>query len=111
MKDLNQTEEMCLLAVWKLGDNAYGVTIRRHLSDLTKRLFPYGTLYGALDKLARRGYLRKTSSLPVPERGGRRKFFYRITPEGIVVLKQTLELKKRLWDAETELELMRIRST
>lgn len=105
MTELNLTEEMCLLAVWKLGEDAYGVSIRRFLSRQTGRTFPYGTLYGALDKLVRRGCLGKTPSEPVSERGGRRKFYYRITPEGVTALKEALDVKKRLWDADTELKL------
>jgi hypothetical protein len=82
MKDLTLTEEMFLLAVWKLKDNAYGVTIRKHVSKETKRIYPYGTLYSALDKLTRN-----------------------ITPEGISALRTALELKKKMWDEATELAL------
>ena len=102
MRDLNLTEEMILLAVWKLEGNAYGVSIRKHLSKITQRIFPYGTLYSALDKLAGLGFLTKTEGEPVPERGGRAKFFYNITGEGISALKNALDLKKKLWDTETE---------
>jgi len=105
MTDLNLTEEMSLLAVWKLGEDAYGVTIRRYLSERTGRIFPYGTLYGALDKMVRIGLLRKSESTPTAERGGRRKFYYHITQEGIEALKAAMEMKKRLWDADTELSL------
>ena len=45
MKDLNLTEEMFLLAVWKLKHDAYGVTIRQYVSRETGRIYPYGTLY------------------------------------------------------------------
>lgn len=105
MKDLTLTEEMFLLAVWKLKDNAYGVTIRKYVSKETKRIYPYGTLYSALDKLARKGYLTKTVSDPTPERGGRSRNYYNITPEGISALRTALELKKKMWDEATELAL------
>jgi len=97
MKDLTLTEEMFLLAVWKLKDNAYGVTIRKHVSEVTKRTYPYGTLYSALDKLVRRGFLTKTESDPTPERGGRSKNYYYITDEGLDALKNALELKNAMW--------------
>jgi len=93
---------MFLLAVWKLGENAYGVTIRHHVSQETGRTFPYGTLYSALDKLVRMGYLKKSTGDPIPERGGRRKYFYTITKDGIKALKNALKLKQILWDAETQ---------
>lgn len=105
MKDLTLTEEMFLLTVLKLKDNAYGVTIRHHVSEKTKRCYPYGTLYSALDKLVSKGYLIKTVSDPLPERGGRSRNYYHITQEGREALKNALELKKMLWDDETELAL------
>ena len=105
MKDLTLTEEMFLLTVWKLQDNAYGVTIRQHVSETTRRIYPYGTLYSALDKLVRKGYLTKTVSDPLPERGGRSRNYYHITPKGLTALKNALELKRSLWDGDTELAI------
>ncbi len=105
MKDLTLTEEMFLLTVLKLKDNAYGVTIRQRVSEKTKRVYPYGTLYSALDRLVNKGYLTKTVSDPLPERGGRSRNYYHITQEGINTLKNALELKRLLWDDETELAL------
>lgn len=105
MKDLTLTEEMFLLAVWKLKENAYGVTLRQHVSQETGRIYPYGTLYSALDKLARKGYLTKASGDPSPERGGRRKYYYSITPSGIGALKNAMELKSLLWDLDTQMAL------
>jgi DNA-binding PadR family transcriptional regulator len=105
MKDLNLTEEMFLLAVWKLKENAYGVTIRQHISQQTGRTYPYGTLYSALDKMVRIGYLRKSEGEPTSERGGRRKFYYHITKDGIAALRTAMELKRQLWDPDTEMAL------
>ena len=103
MKDLTLTEEMFLLAVWKLKDNAYGVTIREHVSEETDRVYPYGTLYSALDKLVERGYLTREKSDPTPERGGRSKIYYYITGEGIEALKAAMELKNKLWNGVSQL--------
>jgi PadR family transcriptional regulator PadR len=105
MKDLTLTEEMFLLAVWKLKDNAYGVTIRQYVAKETGRNFPIGTIYSALDKMARKGYLRKTMGDPTPERGGRSKNYYQITEEGVTALKTAMELKNLLWDPQTEMAL------
>ena len=102
MKDLNLTEEMVLLAVWKLKDSAYGVTIRRHLSDSTQRIFPYGTLYSSLDKLVRNGFLTRTESDPEPVRGGRSKNYYSITSKGVEALRGALRLRRAMWDGEAE---------
>jgi len=101
MKDLTLTEEMVLLAIFKLKDNAYGVTIRKYLSNATRRIYPYGTLYSTLAKLVQMGLLVKTVSDPTPERGGRSKNYYHITQEGIEALRNAIELKNSLWDDET----------
>ncbi|MBN2205874.1 MAG: helix-turn-helix transcriptional regulator [Candidatus Aminicenantes bacterium] len=105
MKDLNLTEEMVLWAVWRLKDDAYGVSIRDHLSRQTDRLPPYGTLYSALAKLERLSYVRKTVAGPTPVRGGRSKNCYRITPYGLAALKAAAELKTKLWDKDAVLAL------
>jgi PadR family transcriptional regulator PadR len=107
MKDLNLVEEMVLWAVWRLGEDAYGVTIRRKLSEDTKRIFPYGTLYGVLAKLDRWGDVRKTEGDPIPVRGGRTKFYYTITAKGIAALRRTMDLRQTLWDSDSILALKR----
>lgn len=105
MKDLTLMEEIVLLVVWKLKEDAYGVAIRRELSESTHRIFPYGTLYSALDKLTRKGLITKSSSDPIPIRGGRRRYYYSISPEGISALKKALEFKRLIWDRKTILGL------
>jgi PadR family transcriptional regulator PadR len=101
MKDLNLTEEMVLWAVWRLKDEAYGITIRDHLVQKTGRAYPYGTLYSALAKLEKVGYAKKTVADPSPVRGGRSKNYYRITAHGIAALKAAAELKTTIWDRDS----------
>jgi PadR family transcriptional regulator PadR len=96
MKDLTLTEEIVLLAVWKLKEDAYGVAIRKALSESTQRIFPYGTLYSALDKLTKKGLITKSSS---------DRYYYSVTPQGISALKKALELKRLIWDRKTILAL------
>lgn len=105
MKDLTLTEEIMLWAVWKLENNAYGVAIRKLVSERTDRIFPYGTLYGILAKLCRKGYVAKNVSDPLPVRGGRSRNYYLITSRGREALKAAMELKQTLWDEESELAL------
>jgi len=101
MKDLTLAEEMVLLAIWKLKDNAYGVTIRKQVSRSTNRLFPYGTLYSILDKLTKKYLITKIVSEPLPRRGGRSRNYYSITADGISALRVALQLKTSLWDEKT----------
>ena len=105
MKDLTLTEEMILWAAWKLKTDAYGVTIRKQVSERTGRIFPYGTLYGILAKLCRKGFVTKKVSDPTPIRGGRSRNYYTITSQGREALKAAMDLKKSLWDDESELAL------
>ena len=102
MKDLSKAEEMVLLAIWRLQDKAYGVSIRRQILKDTGKDFTYGTLYGLLRQLAHKDYVRMSKGEPTPEKGGRSKNFFRITSEGIQALKNALRLHQRLWKDMTE---------
>ena len=97
MKYLTKSEEILLLAIWRLKKNAYGVTIRKMVVKMTSEEMTYGTLYSALDQLVRKEYVYKDIGDPTPERGGRRKIFYSIAPKGFEALKESQELAKTLW--------------
>jgi len=93
-----KTEELFLLTIWRLKDNAYGVSIRDKIIELTGKKYTYGTLYGILDQLVHREYVRKTKGDPAAERGGRRKLFYNLTNEGQEALKHSYEVYQSMWD-------------
>jgi len=94
---LTRTEEAILLAIYQLGDNAYGVTIRQQLEVMIGKGVSVGAVYVPLARLTRRGLLTATVGDPTPERGGRRKRFYRITPAGLLALKKTKRLHDAMW--------------
>ena len=102
MKELTIAEEILLTAIWRLKDNAYGVTIRKKVAEVTKKNVIYGTMYNSLDQLLRKGYVTKTRGKPVAERGGRSKMFYTLTPLGIQSLQNARELQRRIWDGIPE---------
>jgi PadR family transcriptional regulator PadR len=97
MKDLTLSELIFILAIWRLEENAYGVTIRKQIAQVTGKTHTYGTLYSALDQLFKKGYVTKSAGPPTPERGGRSKIFYRLTTEGIKALKAARELQREIW--------------
>lgn len=97
MKDLTVYESIILLAILKLEDNAYGVTIREKIEVIAQRSLSYGTLYSYLDQIHRKGYVSKSIGRPLPERGGRRKILYRLTSEGAEALKAAHKLQKVIW--------------
>jgi DNA-binding PadR family transcriptional regulator len=97
MKELTKAQELVLLTIWKMRDNAYGVALRRKIKENTGKDIPYGTLYFLLDQLRAKEYVQKKAGEPTPKRGGRSKTFYRITPEGKDALKEAMEMYRKVW--------------
>lgn len=99
MRLLSRKEEMILLAIWRLQnqDGAYGVTIREHIEKMTGIKWLFGAIYGPLGRLLDHGYVESYESNPIPERGGRRKTLYRLTPEGTESLLKVKEMSLALW--------------
>jgi DNA-binding PadR family transcriptional regulator len=89
-------ESLLLLAVLRLGDRAYGVTIRQELWDQAKRDVAVGAIYTGLDRLEQKGYVTSTMGEPTAERGGRAKKFYRLTASGKRALADTSRILRRL---------------
>ena len=97
MKELSKAEEMVLLAVWRQSKDAYGVSIRRQIKEDMERDYTYGTLYGLLRQLAFKGFVRKIMGDPTPEKGGRSKTYFELTPDGIRALKEAIAFHRRVW--------------
>lgn len=102
MSDLTLSELIFMLAIWRLEESAYGMTIRKQIAQVTGKTYTYGTLYSALDQLFRKGYVIKRAGPPTPERGGRSKIFYRLSPEGIKALKAARQLNREIWKGVSE---------
>src|ERR1700722_14959103 len=94
---LGEMELMVLLAVVRLGDEAYGVPISKELLTLAGREVALGSIYAALDRLEQKGFLTSSLGDPTPERGGRAKRYFRVTPTGIRILKTTRAALINLW--------------
>jgi len=88
---LGEFEQMILLALVRLGDDAYGVTIKQEIEEQTGREIYVGAVYTALGRLQKHGYVSATVGEPTAARGGRRKKFYALEPEGEAALTRTLE--------------------
>jgi PadR family transcriptional regulator, regulatory protein PadR len=94
---LGEVEHLILLAIVRLGDTAYGVTIRQEIEQRTGRDLAIGALYTALERLERKGFVRSSLSDPTPERGGRSKRHYRLKAAGASALRQSRERLVRMW--------------
>src|SRR5580658_10201443 len=88
---LGEFEQIVLLALLRLGKNAYGVPIRHEIEHRTKRDVTVGALYSTLDRLESKGYVASWFAEPTAERGGRSKRFFRVEPLGLKALKRSQE--------------------
>ncbi|HKW64114.1 MAG TPA: PadR family transcriptional regulator [Candidatus Acidoferrum sp.] len=86
---LGEFEHIVLLAVLRLTDQAYGVTVRREIQSRTKREVSIGAIYATLDRLEAKGYVQSREGDPTPERGGRSKRFFRVTAQGVSAVNRT----------------------
>jgi DNA-binding PadR family transcriptional regulator len=98
MKLISRQEEILLLTIWRLVDNAYGVTIREHVSEVTEKYWSIGAIYDILDRLARKGLVSTTISDPISERGGKSRRYYTLTKDGHEALENVRNLQSTLWD-------------
>ena len=96
-KFISRPEEIMLLVVWKLKDNAYGITIREFIQEMTGKYWSIGAIYVPLERLEKKGLLASYNSSPSPERGGRRKRLFKITPAGITELNELYRMNSVLW--------------
>lgn len=97
MKFLSRQEELMLLSIWKLEENAYGVTIRQSVTDLTNKYWSIGAVYDVLDRLTKKGLVLTIVGDPVKARGGKSKRFYRITRSGFKALEEVRNLQQKAW--------------
>ena len=95
---LGEFEQIVLLAVLRLGDEAYGVPVRREIEKRTRRSLTVGALYRTLDRLEEKGCVSSRMSDPVPERGGRAKRYFRVEPLGLRALRQSGRELAAMWE-------------
>ena|ERR1700735_1255130 len=83
---LGEFEHIIVLALMRLKDRAYGVTVRQEIELRTDREVSIGAVYATLDRLERKGYVMSHRGDPTPERGGRSKRFFRVTANGVAAV-------------------------
>ena len=94
---LTRMEELLLLSVWRLQEEAYGLEIRQHLSELIGKDLSVGSVYVPLKRLKKRGFLTTWDSDPTDERGGRTKRFFKLTSKGVSALQQVKTVQEQTW--------------
>jgi PadR family transcriptional regulator len=86
---LGEFEHIIILALLRLEDRAYGVTVRQEIEFRIRREVSIGAVYATLDRLETKGYVKSRHGDPTPERGGRSKRFFRVTAKGMAAVNRT----------------------
>jgi PadR family transcriptional regulator PadR len=94
---LGEFEQVVLLAVARLEDEAYGMRVRAEIEDRAGRPTSIGAVYATLERLVSKGYARETDVPGGAERSGLARRFYGITPAGKGALEDARELQARMW--------------
>ena len=95
---LGEFEQLVLLAVARLGDNAYGVTVRREIERRARRNASLGSVYATLERLEAKGHVASYEGEPTSERGGRARRHYRLLPSGATALEAARRMQEAMWD-------------
>ena len=94
---IGTAELTTLLALMRLGDEAYGVTIARAIEEASGRTVALASVYATLDRLVERGFAISELGEPTAERGGRAKKYFRITGKGVREVRAAKESLMKLW--------------
>lgn len=102
---LGAFEELVLLTVGVLQDNAYGVTIKMELETQLKKKISLGALYGALQRLEEKGWVNSRVGGITEKQGGRRKQYFDITKDGVAALQEVRSMRNDLFDRIPEAKI------
>ncbi|HTF17601.1 MAG TPA: helix-turn-helix transcriptional regulator [Chryseolinea sp.] len=95
--NLGEFEEIVMLTIGILGENAYGLAIKEEIESRLKRAVSMGALHTSLYRLEEKGYLKSTLGKPTRVRGGKPKRFFTVTASGQKTLKKIMESRQQLW--------------
>ena len=93
---LGEFEHIVVLALLRLEERAYGVTVRQEIEFRTGREVSIGAVYATLGRLETKGYVKSHRGDPTPERGGRSKRFFRVTAKGVAAVNRTQRALERM---------------
>ena len=105
MNLFSKQEELIMLTLFRLKDNAYLVTIKEHLSEHAGKDWAFGSLYVVLDRLKKNNLIQTYLGEPVASRGGKAIQYYKLTDEGIAALRETKKMQDKMWREFSEYNL------
>jgi PadR family transcriptional regulator, regulatory protein PadR len=94
---LGEFEEIVLLAIGLLGEEAYGVPVKEEIEKRTEKAVSVGALHTALQRLEEKGLVASHFGGTTTERGGRRKRYYKITQAGHAAIARSREIRESMW--------------
>ncbi|HXN24407.1 MAG TPA: PadR family transcriptional regulator [Candidatus Dormibacteraeota bacterium] len=101
---LGELELIVMLALLRLGENAYGVPISREIEQQSGREVALGSVYATLERLQEKGLVSSNLGEPTAERGGRAKRYFRVTTKGLREARETRQALMKLWRGLRELQ-------
>ncbi len=99
-----EVDQLVLLAIARLGDDAYGVHIRRLISSQGGREVSMAAVYASLERLETKGMVEGRLSEPSPRRGGRAKKILRVSKAGVAAVREARAVMDRMWDGLDRLQ-------
>jgi len=102
---LGEFQEIVLLVILALDEQAYGVSIQEKIQKDTGRSISRGALHSALTRLIEKGFIKSEMGGATAERGGRRKRFYVVTNSGKAALHEAKNIRETLWNSIPALSL------
>ena len=94
---LGELEQLILLAILRLDDDAYGLSVARELESFAGRRLSRGALYTSLQRLEAKGFVRWRNDTGGPAREGLPKRVYSVTPRGVTAVRESHRVLKRMW--------------
>ncbi len=98
MKKITRIEEMIMLSILNLGENAYLVAIQAYLSEISEKKVSLTSVHLPLSRLEKIDYLESQMGEATSIRGGRRKKIYKVTNLGLEALREYRNISNKLWD-------------
>jgi len=96
--NLGEFQEIVMLSIILLEDQAYGVTIQEEINNRIKRSVSRGALHTALTRLDEKGFISSSYGEPTAMRGGRRKRYYQVSQKGMGALQEAKTLREEMWN-------------
>jgi len=98
IRRLTDLEQLMLLSVLQAGNDAYAGAVQRVLEERGERAMSLGSIYVTMTRLEERRMVTSIMSASTPERGGKAKRLYRVTPEGLLALRHSRSVLERMWE-------------